>query len=316
MNKKSMLLAAFFAANLLAGQTAFAEEAEKAAEAVAQAAAEAAGAKPAAQAAAEAAGAKPAAETVAEPMPEAAAEAEVAEPVPEAEAETAEPTAENAAETDPVPASATEQAEEEANAGAADETGEAPADTSAGATGESVGMANPMLEYQDIPSLERSVGFPVFYLPGNMLPLYHPAQHIYSIDRYISDIRFQSVADDSKLTVRTALIERIGTDDISGYYGEWTQESAGDIKRTQVHVARTATGTRVVRWSAGRFCFAFTIEGVDEATFKTMLKNFVSVADRFSHKYRNFRLNYKKAKAAEKPAEATEPAAQETPAAQ
>ncbi len=189
-------------------------------------------------------------------------------------------------------------------------TGEAPADTNATAMGEDVGMANPMFEYPDVPSLERSVGFPVYYLPGNLLPLYHPAVHIYSIDRYVSDIRFQSVADDSKITVRTALIERIGTDDISGYYGEWTQQSAGDVKRTQVYVAQTASGMRVVRWSAGRFAFAITIEGVDDNTFRNMVKNFVSVADRFAHKYRNFRLNYKPKKQSEQPTGA----AQETPA--
>ena len=191
-------------------------------------------------------------------------------------------------------------------------TGEAPADTNATAMGEDVGMANPMFEYPDVPSLERAVGFPVYYLPGNLLPLYHPAAHIYSIDRYVSDIRFQSVADDSKITVRTALIERIGTDDISGYYGEWTQQSAGDVKRTQVYVAQTAAGMRVVRWSAGRFAFAVTVDGVDDNTFRNMLKNFVSVADRFAHKYRNFRLNYKPKNQSAQPAEAT----QETPAAQ
>lgn len=198
----------------------------------------------------------------------------------------------------------------------AEATGEAPADTSAAAMGEEVGMANPMLEYADVPSLERAVGFPVYYLPGNLLALYHPAAHIYSIDRYVSEIRFQSKADDSKITVRTALIERIGTDDISGYYGEWTQQHAGDVKRTPVWIAQTATGMRVVRWSAGRFAFAITIEGVDDNTFRNMLKNFVSVADRFAHKYRNFRLNYKPKTTAGQAAETAQQqaeAVQETP---
>ena len=211
-----------------------------------------------------------------------------------------------------------EEPADEVAVAAVEEAGEAPAGAEAAAMGESAGMANLLLEYPDVPSLERSVGFPVFYLPGNMLALYHPAQHIYSIDRYISDIRFQSVADDSKVTVRTALIERIGTEDISGYYGEWTQQSAGDIKRTQVYVAETATGIRVVRWTAGRFAFAVTIEGVDEDTFRHMVKNFVAVADRFSHKYRNFKLNYKRKTgekpAEEKPAEETTQAKSETPA--
>ena len=211
-----------------------------------------------------------------------------------------------------------EEPADEVAVAAAEEAGEAPAGAEAAAMGETAGMVNPLLEYPDVPSLERSVGFPVFYLPGNMLALYHPAQHIYSIDRYISDIRFQSVADDSKVTVRTALIERIGTEDISGYYGEWTQQSAGDIKRTQVYVAETTTGIRVVRWTAGRFAFAVTIEGVDEATFRHMVKNFVAVADRFSHKYRNFKLNYQRKTgekpAEEKPAEETTQAKAETPA--
>ncbi len=248
MKKKELLLAALLAANILAGQTAWAEEA-------------------------------PATETAA--------------------VETAE-----AAETQ--------------------ETGEAPENAEAAAVESGAGMANPMLEYQDVPSLERAVGFPVYYLPGNMLALYHPAQHIYSIDFYISDIRFKSVADDSRITVRTALVERVGTEDISGYYGEWTKQSAGDVKRTQVYIAQTATGMRVVRWTAGRFAFAVTIEGVNDDTFRHMLKNFVSVADRFAHKYRNFKLNYKRRAqqepaeekpAEEKPAEETAPTGSATPAA-
>ena len=198
------------------------------------------------------------------------------------------------------------------------EAGEAPEETSASAMGENIGVPNPMFEYPDVPSLERSVGFPVYYLPGNLLALYHPAAHIYSIDRYVSDIRFQSLADDSKITVRTALIERIGTDDISGYYGAWTEQSAGDVKRTKVWIAQTESGMRVIRWKAGRFAFAVTIEGVDDATFRHMLKNFVAVADRFSHKYRNFRLNYKPKTQAEQPAEqpVETPAAPEEPAAE
>ena len=211
-----------------------------------------------------------------------------------------------------------EEPADEVAVAAAEEAGEAPAGAEAAAMGETAGMANPLLEYPDVPSLERSVGFPVFYLPGNMLALYHPAQHIYSIDRYISDVRFQSVADDSKLTVRTALVERIGADDISACGSGGVRLGAGDIKRTQVYVAETATGIRVVRWTAGRFAFAVTIEGVDEDTFRHMVKNFVAVADRFSHKYRNFKLNYKRKTgekpAEEKPAEETTQAKSEAPA--
>lgn len=153
------------------------------------------------------------------------------------------------------------------------------------------GVANPMLEYPDVRALERTVGFPVYYLPGNLYAFYHPADHIYSINDLVTDIRFTSKADDSTLTVRTALIERVHTEDLSGYYGEWKETTAGDVKRSPVNIAKTEEGMYIARWTKGRFAFAFTIKGVDEATFQTMVKNFVQVSDKFAHKYQNFSLN-------------------------
>ncbi|MGP1471542.1 MAG: hypothetical protein ACTTJE_08120 [Schwartzia sp. (in: firmicutes)] len=155
-----------------------------------------------------------------------------------------------------------------------------------------VGIPNPMIEYPDVPALERAIGFPVLYLPSNFYALYHPAVHVYGISGQVADLRFHGKADNTTITLRTALEERIFTTDISGVHGvQWQTQSAGDVKRTQVDVATLADGTRVVRWHAGRFVFALSATGFDDASFKPLLKSFVVVADRFSHKYRRFTLN-------------------------
>lgn len=155
-----------------------------------------------------------------------------------------------------------------------------------------VGTPNPMIEYPDVPALERAIGFPILYLPSNFYALYHPAVHVYGISGQVADLRFKGKADDTAITLRTALEERIFTTDISGVYGaNWQTQSAGDVKRTQVDVATLADGTRVVRWHAGRFVFALSATGFDDTSFKPLLKSFVVVADRFAHKYRSFTLN-------------------------
>ena len=160
------------------------------------------------------------------------------------------------------------------------------------APAENVGMPNPMIEYPDVPTLEREIGFPVMYLPSNLYSLYHPAQHIFAIAGQVADLRFENKADGTLITLRSALKERVLTDDISGCYGfAWHRQTAGDVKRTKVDVGIPAEGARVVKWEAGRFVFSLYITGVDDESFKPILKNFVAVSNRFSYKYRNFTLN-------------------------
>ena len=120
-----------------------------------------------------------------------------------------------------------------------------------------VGTPNPMIEYPDVPALERAIGFPILYLPSNFYALYHPAVHVYGISGQVADLRFKGKADDTAITLRTALEERIFTTDISGVYGaNWQTQSAGDVKRTQVDVATLADGTSlnpelITRFTAG-----------------------------------------------------------------
>ncbi len=211
-----------------------------------------------------------------------------------AEGEEETPAVETAVETAAATAEAAEATPETAEtaAEAAAET-----ETAAEEAAPMVGLPNPYIEYPDVPALERAIGFPVLYLPSNFYALYHPAVHAFAIAGQVADLRFQSKADDSTITLRTALFERVRTKDISGYHGvEWTTQHGGDVKRKKVDVAVTENGTRIVRWSAGRFVFALSVTGFDENAFKPVLKNFVVVADRFAHKYRNFTLNKPKKK--------------------
>lgn len=155
-----------------------------------------------------------------------------------------------------------------------------------------VGMPNPMIEYKDVPELEKAIGFPVMYLPSNLYSLYHPAVHVFAISGQVADLRFENKADGTKITLRSALKERVLTDDISGCYGfAWHKQSAGDVKRTKVDVGIPAEGERVAKWEAGRFVFSLYVTGVDDDSFAPLLKNFVAVSNRFSYKYRNFTLN-------------------------
>ena len=150
------------------------------------------------------------------------------------------------------------------------------------------GVVNPYIEYKDVPALERAIGFPVLYLPANFYAAYHPAVHVFGIHGQVADLRFQSKLDGSTLSLRTAVLPFVNTDDISGFYSvNWEQKSAGDLNNTQIYTAVSADGTNVVRWTAGNFVFSLAVNGTDEKTFHALVKNFVMVADRFSHKYHN-----------------------------
>ncbi len=181
-----------------------------------------------------------------------------------------------------MPAAHAEEVNEEA---AYEEEAEAPAEAEAPVI---TGMPNPYIEYKDVPALERAIGFPVLYLPANFYASYHPAVHVYGIHGQVADVRFQSKLDGSTIALRTAVLPFVNTNDISGFYSvDWKQESAGDMNNTQIYTAVSDNGTRVVRWTAGNFVFSLAINNADDSLYKALVKNFVIVADRFSHKYHN-----------------------------
>ena len=149
-------------------------------------------------------------------------------------------------------------------------------------------MSNPVIEYTNVPDLELALGFPVLYLPGNLYATYHPAVVINGIGGTISDLHFRSREDESRITVRTALLKTVNTEDISGYEGAaWKLQDVGDIKHTQVNVALTEDGTYVAHWTKGRFAFSIAIKNMDEKNFRFVLKNYIICADRFAYRFRN-----------------------------
>ena len=179
-------------------------------------------------------------------------------------------------------AHAEEVYEEEA---AYEETAEAPVAEEAPV---SVGMPNPYIEYKDVPALERSIGFPLLYLPANFYASYHPAVHVYGIGGQVADVRFVGKLDGSTVALRTAVLPFVHTEDISGFYSvDWKKESAGDSNNTPVYTAAASDGTRVVRWTSGNFVFSLAIGNADDSLYQALVKNFVAVSARFSKKYHN-----------------------------
>lgn len=171
-------------------------------------------------------------------------------------------------------------------------------------------LPNPYIEYPDVPSLERAIGFPVFYLPSNLYAAYHPAVHAFSINGQVADLRFVNKLDQSTLALRTAIRPYIGTDDISGFYSvDWQEQDAGDLRHTPINVAVTADGTRVVRWVSGNFAFSLAVSDIDEERFKNLMRQFVAVGERFAHKYRTLNFVLNPAKGKPKPQQPTEQAA-------
>ena len=169
---------------------------------------------------------------------------------------------------------------------------EAPAAQEAQAAPAALGMPNPIVQYRTIPELELAIGFPVFYLPANLNTVYHPAVSIYGIHGLVADLRFKSNRDESTLMVRSALIERVKTEDISGHHSvSWTEIDAGDMKHTKIKLATIGPDSYSAHWKADRFTYSIDMNNIDKETFLRYLKAFVMTGDKFAYKYRNFTLN-------------------------
>lgn len=169
---------------------------------------------------------------------------------------------------------------------------EAPAAAPADQPKASVGMPSPIIQYRTIPELELAIGFPVFYLPANLNAIYHPAVSIYGIHGLVADLRFESNRDNSKLMVRSALLERVRTEDISGHHGlNWSEIDGNDMKHTKVKVASLGPDSYSAHWKAGRFVYSIDFKDIDKESFLRYLKAFVATGDRFAFKFRNFTLN-------------------------
>lgn len=162
---------------------------------------------------------------------------------------------------------------------------EAPAEAEAAAPAV-VDTASPIRTYEDIPTLQRAIGFPVLYLPGDIYRTYDPAVVISAIANRVSDLRFVNQMDGSELMVRTALRTDTGLDDISGFVGyEWatTQLLSSDL--VTVDICSTDHGSYAARWVRGNFAFAIAMSNTTSEDFARVLKSFFISSAKFSHRF-------------------------------
>lgn len=147
-------------------------------------------------------------------------------------------------------------------------------------------MANPISTYEDIPSLQRALGFPVLYLPGDIYRAYDPAVIISSIAGRVSDLRFVNQMDGSELMVRTALRADSGLDDISGFVGyEWATIQPLSSDLVTADVCSTDHGSYAARWVRGNFAFAIAMSNTTSEDFARVLKSYFVTSAKFAHRF-------------------------------
>lgn len=154
------------------------------------------------------------------------------------------------------------------------------------AAGAAATDANPISTYEDIPSLQNALGFPVLYLPGDIYRAYDPAVIISAIAGRVSDLRFVNQNDGSELMVRTALRTDSGLDDISGFVGyEWatTQLLSSDL--VTVDICSTDHDSYAARWVRGNFAFAIAMSNTTSENFARVLKSYFISSAKFAHRF-------------------------------
>lgn len=147
-------------------------------------------------------------------------------------------------------------------------------------------IANPVSTFEDIPTLQKSLGFPVLYLPGDIYRAYDPAVVISSIANRVSDLRFVNQMDGSELMVRTALRTDSGLDDISGFVGyEWETIKLLNSDLVTVDICSTDHGSYAARWVRGNFAFAIAMSNTTSEDFGRVLKSFFITSGKFAHRF-------------------------------
>lgn len=148
------------------------------------------------------------------------------------------------------------------------------------------GMPNPIQTYEDIPTLQKALGFPVLYLPGDLYRAYDPAVVISAIGGRVSDLRFVNQIDSSELMVRTALRYDSGLDDISGFVGyEWATTQLLESDLVTVDICSTDHGSYAARWVRGNFAFAIAMSNTTSEDFARVLKSFFVTSGKFAYRF-------------------------------
>lgn len=136
------------------------------------------------------------------------------------------------------------------------------------------GMKNPLHLCQTVNEANKILGYRPLYVPR----IYgYEVDKIYVIGDAMAQLTFISNIDDSTLIVRTAVIEEVGTDEISGYYGVNWQERP--MSRSHTLYGTTQDGKQIVSWVEGRYAFSVICTNLDEQTFMRQMKGLVRTSE-------------------------------------
>lgn len=144
-------------------------------------------------------------------------------------------------------------------------------------TEKTVGMANPMVEYETTPEMQEVLGFDPLYLPESSG---YTCSVMYIISGDLADLRFTSKdGGTAEIGVRSALIDTMDSDDVSGYYGDdWKESTVSD---TEVEIgggSQDVDNTYFAKWSNDKY--AFSVSGaVSENEFSDILEQLVEITE-------------------------------------
>ena len=133
---------------------------------------------------------------------------------------------------------------------------------------------NPLVQYDSVLQANNALGYRPLVVPR----IYgYECYTIYVISNRLAQLTFKSNIDDSTLIVRTAVIQSVGTDEISGYHGiNWTERP---ISRSHTLYGIAPNGNQVVSWVEGRYAFSVIASKLDEQTFMRQMKGLVRTSE-------------------------------------
>ena len=144
-------------------------------------------------------------------------------------------------------------------------------------TEETVGMANPMVEYETIPEMQEVLGFDPLYLPESSG---YTCSVMYIISGDLADLRFASKdGGTAEIGVRSALADTMDSDDVSGYYGDdWKESTVSDTEVETGGGSQDVDNTYFAKWSNDKY--AFSVSGaVSEDEFSDILEQLVGITE-------------------------------------
>ena len=132
-------------------------------------------------------------------------------------------------------------------------------------------VANPLRSYSSLAAMEKVLGFTPLTLPPEAP---YKISGLIIINDRVANIDYTSTAvnDTHTFTVRSALREKAGRVNISGYYPTtpWHKEKIG---RTKIYTAALSPNNMAAYWHQGQMVYAASSKNTDHETFYAQLQN-------------------------------------------